>query len=84
MSAVSNTVVTAMLACCVPNTPVFQNVRPHERLTEQIFLNDFNTCITTSVEDAKNSLNAFVKLPQTNGRIALTPGVRIKILGMSR
>ena len=62
MAAVPNTAATAMLACGVPNTPVFENARPHERIAEQIFLNDFNTCMATSVEDVKNSLNAFVKL----------------------
>ena len=33
MAAVPNTAATAMLACGVPNTPVFQNTRPHERVT---------------------------------------------------
>ena len=32
MAAVPNTVATAMLACGVPSTPVFQNARPHEGL----------------------------------------------------
>ena len=72
-------VAQAMLQCGVPNTPTFDNQTPAERVSEQIFMDSFDTVLSISIDDVNDAMTAFSKLTATNGKISIQPGVKRKI-----
>ena len=82
MAAVApvNTVEASLQLCGVPNAPVFGGQTPVTRVAEQVFMNAFDTCLSITVEDVKDAITGFTKLPATNGRIPFQPGVKRLII----
>ena len=79
MAAV-NTVQASLLLCGVPNAPIFDGQTPSERVAQQIFMNSFDTCLSISIEDVKDAITGFTKLPVVQGRIPFQPGVKRLII----
>ena len=73
-------VTQAMLQCGVPNAPAFGGQTPAQRVANQIFLDAFDTVLSTTSEEVSEAMTAFTKLTVANGRIALQPGVKRRVL----
>ena len=78
MATAVNTVEDCMVACGVPIIPLFNGDTPTERVSEQIFLNSFETCLSITIDDVKEAISAFTKLTVTAGRISFQPGIKRK------
>ena len=78
MAAVApvNTVEASLQLCGVPNAPVFGGQTPVTCVAEQVFMISFDTCLIITIEDIKDAITGFTKLPATNGRIPFQPGVK--------
>ena len=75
-----NTVEASLQLCGVPNAPLFGGQTPATRVAEQVFMNAFDTCLSISIEDVKDAITGFTKLPATNGRVPFQPGVKRSII----
>ena len=75
-----NTVQASLLLCGVPIAPAFDGQSPSERVAEQIFMDSFETCLSISIEDVKDAITGFTKLPANQGRIPFQPGVKRLII----
>ena len=71
-----NTVQASLLLCGVPIAPAFDGQSPSKRVAEQIFMDSFETCLSISIEDVKDAITGFTKLPANQGRIPFQPGVK--------
>ena len=75
-----NTVQASLLLCGVPIAPAFDGQAPSERVAEQLFMNSFDTCLSITIEDVKDAITGFTKLPANQGRIPFQPGVKRLII----
>lgn len=73
------TVEDAMVLCGVPADPIFDGKTPTRRVAEQIFLDSFETCLSTTMDDVKDAITSFSKLTVANGKIPFQPGVKKRI-----
>ena len=74
------TVTQAMLSCGVPNAPAFGGLTPAARVANQVFLDSFDTTLSTTTNKVSDAMTAFTKLTVANGRIPLQPGVKRRVL----
>ena len=80
MAAAANTILDALLLCGVPVAPLFDGETPAERVATQVFLDSFETCLSISIEDVKDSITGFTKLTNAAGRIPFQPGIKRRII----
>ena len=76
----ANTVEDYMALCGVPADPIFDGRTPVQRVSEQIFMNSFETCMSISVDDIKDGISEFNKLTVANGKIPFQPGIKSRIM----
>ena len=76
----AQTIAAALLACGanINNNP-FGNQNNDERMAEDIFGNDFATCIDKTFEDLDTEFKGYSDLTQAQGQIRLLPGTKRKI-----
>ena len=60
--------------------PAFGGAAPAARVASQLFLDSFDTALSTTTDKVNESMTAFTKLPAASGRIPLYPGVKRKVL----
>ena len=77
-----NFVLNAVLACGVPNLPLFDGQSPAERVTSEVFENDFVTCKNLTKEDLNDSIRSYANLTVANGRIVLNPLTKKRLYAM--
>ena len=75
-----NTVEDCMALCGVPALPLFDRDAPTHRVSDQIFLNSFETCMNTTIDDVKDAISSFTKLTVAAGRIGFQPGVKRRMM----
>ena len=80
MAAINNTVQASLQLCGVPAAPLFGGQTPIVRVADQLFMNSFETCIRMTIDDVKDAITGFTKLPANNGRIPFQPGVKRQII----
>ena len=76
----ANTVKDCMALCGVPVDPIFDGRTPDQRVSEQIFMNSFETCMSISVDDIKDGISEFNKLTIANGKIPFEPRIKTRII----
>ena len=76
----ANTVEASLQLCGVPDGPIFEGETPATRVAEQVFMNAFDTCLSITIDDVKDAIVGFTKLPAGNGRIPFQPGVKRRII----
>ena len=68
-----NFVLNAVRACGVPELPLFDGKSPAERVTSEVFENDFVTCKNLTKEDLNDIFKSYASLTTANGRIVFNP-----------
>ena len=76
------TVIDALEACGVPENIVFNGMNHRERLSNDIFDDTFDTCLTMTIEDLDNDLKIFSGLNVNQGQIRFHPRVQRNIRAM--
>ena len=74
------TVTQAMQQCGVPIAPLFGGNSPAARISDQIFLDSFETTLSITTDEVSEAMTAFTKLTVANGRIPLQPGIKRRVL----
>ena len=77
-----NFVLNAVLACGVSYLPLFDGQSPAERVTSEVFENDFVTCKNLTKEDLNDSIKSYTNLTIANGRIVLNPLTKKRLYAM--
>ena len=75
-----NTIVDSLDFCEVPLAPLYAGADQRTRIAGQIFMDSYDTCLSLTIEDVKDSLTSFAKLTAANGRIVLQPGIKRNII----
>ena len=73
------TVHDAMVAAGVDDTDNFAGQSSAERLAEDLFDNDFTTCMDKSQDDIESDFKSFSVLTQAQGQIRMIPRVKKRI-----
>ena len=76
MAANVNTVHDAMVACGVDNITQFHNQTSAQRIAEDVFDNDFMSCIDKDVSDLEEDLKTYSGVTVAQGQIRLLPGTK--------
>ena len=76
MAANANTVHDAMVACGVDNITQFHNQTSAQRIAEDVFDNDFMSCIDKDVSDLEEDLKTCSGVTVAQGQIRLLPGTK--------
>ena len=72
--AVAHTVLTAIIACGIPNgAPLFGGRTQAQRISEDIFNDDFSTVLDMTFKDLDTEFKSYSELTAANGRIQLNP-----------
>ena len=79
MAAAAFTVRMALTACGIDNVALFQGETNAERIADQLFSNEFGTCIDKTDAELTDEMSNFANLLANNGRIRLAPGVTIRV-----
>ena len=77
-----NFVLVAVRACGVPDMPLFDGQGPAERITSEVFEDDFETCKTITKEDLYDNFKSYTNLTVANGRIVLNPLTKKRLHAM--
>ena len=73
------TVIEALVTCGVDNTQIFNNCMPAWRLSDEIFGDDFESCMDKTTKDLEIDFKSFSKLTQAQGQIRLFPAAKRKL-----
>ena len=76
----ANTVIASLIACGVPLLLVFNGQSPAQRVSNDIFLDDFSTCLSISTDEVNDAFVAYTKLTVPNGRVPFQPGVKRRVI----
>ena len=76
----ANTVVASLIACGVPLLPVFNTQTPAQQVSNNIFLDNFSTCLSISTDEVNDAFVAYTKLSVANRRIPFQPGVKRRVI----
>ena len=68
--------------CGVPDLPLYDGQSPAQRISNEIFEDDFITCKSISKDELYDSLVSYSKLTAANGRITLNPLIKKRLLAM--
>ena len=77
-----NFVLNAVRACGVPDVPLFEGNGPAERISGELFEDDFATCKNMTKEDLNDSFKGYTNLTVANGRIVLNPLTKKRLHAM--
>ena len=75
-AAVPNTVLDSVIACGVNNVLLFGGNTQAERISTDVFDDDFESCLFKSNEELKEDLKTYSSLTVAQGQIRLQPGVK--------
>ena len=73
------TVKEAMTECGVNDTDLFEGKTPAVRMAEDLFSNDFQTCMDKTHEELDSDFKTYSDLTQAQGQIRITPGIKKNI-----
>ena len=73
------TVREAMRECGVNDNDNFDGKTPAQRLAEDIFSDDFATCMDKTHKELDSDFKTYSDLTQNQGQIRITPGVKKNI-----
>ena len=73
------TVLDGMVECGVDNTVNFNTQTPAERIAEELFDDDFTSCMDKTSEELRSDFKTYSDLIVAQGQIRLTPGVKRNI-----
>ena len=80
MAAIHNTLEQILLTCGVPNDGVlFNGATKANRIANEVFNDDFNSCMDISHEDFDSECKTYSGLTVVQGQIRLTPGTKRNI-----
>ena len=83
MAAVNNTLEAILIQCGVPNDNVlFNGHTKANRIANEIFNDDFNSCMDISHVDFETECKTYSGLTVNQGQIRLTPGTKRNIKAM--
>lgn len=77
-----NFVLNAVRACGVPDVPLFMGQGPAERVSSELFEDDFITCKTLTKDELKESFKSYTSLTVAGGRIVLNPLTKKRLQAM--
>ena len=69
----------ALALCGVDDAQVFQERTAAQRISNEVFLDDFNVCMDKTYEELKDELKIYSRLNLAEGRIRILPGVQNRI-----
>ena len=73
------TVLDALVACGVDNISLFNGNSPAWRLSNELFSDDFESCLDKTQQELDEDLKSYSTLTQTQGQIRILPGCRKNI-----
>ena len=77
-----NFVLNAVRACGVPDVPLFMGQGPAERITAEVYEDDFITCKSLSKDELNENFKSYSSLTAANGRIVLNPLTKKRLYAM--
>ena len=75
----NHTVLDAIVLCGVNHQIMFNRATAAERISTEIFDDDFSSCMDKSMKELDADLAMYSALTVANGQIRLTPGITKKI-----
>src|SRR6056300_1082931 len=75
------TVRDAIAVCGVGNVSLWNGATKAEHIADEIFTNEFETCLDITMDDLTEAFKTFADLRQNQGQIKLTVGMKKKIKG---
>ena len=79
MAANAQTVFDAMVACGVDNAIRFNGATAAMRIAEEVFDNDFMSCIDKDISEIEEDFKTYAGLTVNQGQIRLHPGTKRQI-----
>ena len=73
------TVTDAMITCNVNNVILFQGFTQAQRLSADVFDDDFHTCMDKTTDEHDEDFKSYLILALANGQIRLNPAVKRNI-----
>ena len=73
------TVLDALVACGVDNMSLFNGNSPAWRLSNELFSDDFESCLDKTQQELDEDLKSYSTLTQAQGQIRILPGCRKNI-----
>ena len=73
------TVLEALVGCGVDNTQLFNDHTPVWRLSDEIFGDDFESCMDKTTKELEDDFRSFSELTQAQGQNRLLPSCKRKI-----
>ena len=74
-----HTACQAMIRCGVNDVDLFEGRTKAQRIAEEIFQDDFHTCMDKTFEDLHSDFKTYSDLTIGQGQIRLVPGIKNKI-----
>ena len=74
-------VLYGVVECGVDNTAIFNAQTPAERIAEELFDNNFSSCMDKTSEELRSDFKSYSDLTVAQGQIRLTLGVNRNIQG---
>ena len=78
-NANANTVLDAIIACGVDNAIMFNGDTAAQRIAEEVFDNDFQSCIDKEISEIEDDFKTYSGLTVAQGQIRLHPGTKRQI-----
>ena len=82
MEAIINTVHLLLLSIGISDVRVFLGQTDAQRLSDEMFDNDFRSCMDKTHEEIESDLKAYSSLTVAQGQIRLNPGIKRGIKAM--
>lgn len=75
----AHTVQDAMILCGVNNTDRYEDRTPAQRIAEDVFNNDFLTCMDKSFIDLESDFKTYSSLTLAQGQLRFSPGIKNRV-----
>ena len=79
---IMHTVQDAIILCGVNDATVFNGSTKAERIADDVFDDDFQSCMDKTIKELDEDLKSYSALTIGNGQIRLTPGNKRNIRGL--
>ena len=79
---IMHTVQNAIILCEVNDATVFNGATKAERIVDDVFDDDFQSCMDKKIKELDEDLKSYSALTIGNGQIRLTPGNKRNIRGL--
>ena len=81
-ASIMHTVQDAIILCGVNDAIVFNGLTKAERIADDVFDDDFQSCMDKTIKELDEDLKSYSALTIGNGQIRLTPGNKRNIRGL--